>query len=323
MSTAEDPAATVARLLKTQMRVILGNDALASVNVSSEYPNSYALKAGDGQVTVALAESSDQKLDLSGKTRRRTQTVRVNVWTTDASGAEETGQSIRSRIVEAVNVAIRQNRTIPNETAYTYVGLGPASHGSRAFSGKAEAAPNAVWNELSISDYEKLWYSDDNRIQISASESGARSVLLFGFKVDSHRETVKKTVFTFEGYGSAPSAGGVTAKVWNNNAAAWQGSVSNEENQNDATLTLPVTANLPDFIDEDGYLWFLAETNGTSDGATPAVLHCDWASCLVTVNGVTYCDIAGYRNLDRYDVKPPIYRTEFTVKTWLIENIGV
>jgi len=313
----------LARLLRTQMRVILGNNALATVNVSSEYPNSYALKAGDGQVTVALAESSDQKLDLTGKTRRRTQTLRVNVWATDASGAEETGQSIRSRIVEAVNVAIRQNRTKPHETAYTYVGLGPSSRGNKAFSGKTEAAPNANWTELSVSDYEKLWYSDDNRTQISSSENGAHAVLLFGFKVESHRGTVKKAVFAFEGYGSAPNADGVTVKVWNNTATAWQSPSSNQEGQIDAALTLAVTANLADFIDEDGYIWFLAETNGASDGVTPAVLNCDWASCLVTVNGITYCDIAGYRNLDRYDVKPPIYRTEFIVKTWLIENIGV
>jgi hypothetical protein len=60
-----------------------------------------------------------------------------------------------------------------------------------------------------------------------------------------------------------------------------------------------------------------------SDGADPAVLQCDYASCVVTVNGITYCDVAGFRNLDRVDVKPFIFRTEFTVKSWFFENIGV
>jgi hypothetical protein len=44
---------------------------------------------------------------------------------------------------------------------------------------------------------------------------------------------------------------------------------------------------------------------------------------MVMVNGITYCDMASYRNLDRVDVKPFIYRTELVLKSWFIENIGV
>jgi len=304
------------------MHVVLDSGALASVTVSGEYLNSDALKACDGQVTVALVDCLDQKLDLTGKSRLRTSTLRVNVWATDTLNAGETGKSIRQKTSEEISRIIRQSRTAPNHTIYSYVGLSPNGPSNKAFSGDSEAAPNAEWTELSADDYEKLWYSDDSRCQISASENGKIAALLFGFKIESRRASVKQAVFNFEGYGSAPSASGVTVKVWNDTAGVWQDSQSSQAGQNDELLTLAVNANLPDFIDDEGYVWFLAETNGASDGVSPAMLWCDCASCLVTVNGVTYCDIVSSRSLDRVDVKPPIYRTEFTVKSWLIEKLG-
>ncbi len=323
MSETEDTAVTLLRLLKTQMHVVLDSGALASVNVSGEWQNSDAFKAFDGQVTVGLVESADQKIDLSGKIRRRTSTVRVNVWVTDKSTASEGGKTLRSKLIEEVNRIIRQNRCKPSETIYTYVNLGSNESGCRVFYGDSEAAPHAQWTELSDIDYSKLWYSDDSRCQISVVENGEKAVLLFGFKLESRNKTVKQAVFSFEGFASAPDANGVTVKVWNCNAGAWQNPQSNTSAEVDETLALTLTANLPNFIDGDGYVWFLAETSGTSDGATPAILHCDHASCTVTVNGVTYCDIAGYRNLDRVDIKPAVYRTEFTIKSWYLENIGV
>ena len=62
MSETEDPALTIARLLRTKMRIIKDTGALASVNVSGEWQNADALKTGDGQVTVGLAESVTKKL---------------------------------------------------------------------------------------------------------------------------------------------------------------------------------------------------------------------------------------------------------------------
>jgi len=46
-------------------------------------------------------------------------------------------------------------------------------------------------------------------------------------------------------------------------------------------------------------------------------------NCKVTVNGITYCDVTSFRDVDRIDVKPFIYRTEFALKSWFFENIGV
>jgi len=323
MSEIEDPAITIARLLKTKMRVTKDDGTLASINVSGEWQNNDALKDNDGQVTVGLAESVDQKIELSGKIRRRLSAIRANVWTTDKLGMNESGKALRYKIIEEVNRVIRQNHNKPNEAVYDFVGAGPSVEGPKAFSGDSEVAPNAGWAELSDINYQKLWYSDDQHCQISCGESGGFAVLLFRFKVESREGTVKQIVLGFEGYGTAPSGNGVTVKVWNHTTSAWQNAISNEAGEADEVLTLTLQSSLPDFIDHDGYVWFLASTVNPSDGNTPAALYCDHTSCTVTVNGISYCDISSYRNLDRVDVKPFIYRTEFIIKSWFLENIGV
>jgi len=82
-----------------------------------------------------------------------------------------------------------------------------------------------------------------------------------------------------------------------------------------------VKSSLTDFIDSNGYVYLLARTTNPSDGATAAVLYCDYVGCVVTVEGITYVDIVSYRDEDQVNVKPFIWRTEFTVKSWLSENI--
>jgi hypothetical protein len=64
------------------------------------------------------------------------------------------------------------------------------------------------------------------------------------------------------------------------------------------------------------------QTTNACDGQTPAVLNCEYAACTVTVKGITYCDLVSYRDVDRVDVSPTIFRTEFIVKSWFFENIG-
>jgi hypothetical protein len=322
MSAIEDSALTLARLLRTKMRVVKDDGGLASVIVSGEWLNSDAFKGYDGQVTVGLAECIEQKLDLTGKNRRRMPTLRVNVWTTDMPNAAENGKSMRNKIVEEINRVIHQNQTSPNATVYDYVGASSSSLGCRAFSGDSEAAPSADWSELCDSDYQKLWYSDDNYCLVSASESGKYGVLLFGFKLESAENSVERLIWSFEGYGTAPGANGVTVKAWNHTAGIWQNTQTNQAHQSDAAVAITLAANLPDYIDDEGYVWFLARTNGASDGEVPAVLNCDYSSCAATVNGIGYCDVASYRILDRTDIKPFIYRTEFTIKSWFIQNTG-
>jgi hypothetical protein len=99
MSETEDAVITVARLLRTEMHVVKDDGALATVIVTNEWQNTDAFKGCDGQVTVGLAEVTDQKIELSGKTRRRLSFLRVNVWVTDKPSASEAGRVMRGKIV--------------------------------------------------------------------------------------------------------------------------------------------------------------------------------------------------------------------------------
>jgi len=324
MSETEDAAATVARLLRTEMHVAKDDGALATISVTTEWQNTEAFKGWDGQVTVGLAESTDQKIELSGKTRRRLSFLRVNVWVTDMPRLGESARVMRGKIAEEVNRVVRQNRSQPNQTVYDFFNAGPTTQAHKVFRGNGEAAPDAEdWTELSGEQYQQLWYSDDDRCQVSYGEGGEYAVMLFRFKVDSREKAVKRIALAFEGYGGAPSGDGVSFKVWNHEAGAWQNAQEGGGGGADETINVTLVSDLPNYMDENGFVWLLARTLYASDGANPAVLFCDYVCCAVTVNGITYCDVAGFRNLDRVDVKPFIYRTEFTVKSWFFENIGV
>jgi len=323
MSQIEDPAITLARLLRTKMHVVKDDGALANISVTGEWQNAEAFKSFDGQVTVGLAEVTDQKLELSGKTRRRLQFLRVNVWATDATASEESGRVMRRKIVEDVVRIVRQNRVKPNTTLYDFFNVGSGSQTQKAFTGTAETPPHGQgWSELAAEDYTKLWYGDDDRLQITASENGEYAVMLSRFKVESREKALKKMVFEFEGYGTAPSGNGVAIKVWNHEAQTWENAQSGGSGDVDETIAATLVSDLPDYVDDEGYVWFLAKTTYASDGATPAVLRCDYVSLTVTVNGVTYCDVLSYRDQDRVDVKPFVFRTEIAVKSWFFENTG-
>lgn len=323
MSETEDPVITISRLLKTKIRVVKDDGALANINVSSDWNDRELLKDCEAQITIGLAEATDQKIELAGKTRRRLCLLKLGVWATDQPGTGESGRIMRNKTVEEINRVVRENRAKPNETTYDFINTGPNTQTSKAYHGKSENSPYASsWTELTSLEYQKLWYSDDDHNQITYTENGAYAVMLFRFKTESREKTAKKIVLTFEGYGTAPSGNGATIKVWNHVASAWQNAQTGSPSQEDETITITLTSNLTEYIDDGGYMWFLARTTNPSDGTTPAVLYCDYVCCRVTVNGITYCDIVSYRNADRVDVKPFIFRTEFILKSWFFENIG-
>jgi hypothetical protein len=326
MSEVEDPVTTIVRLLQKNMRVVNDDGSLASILVSKEWYDREVLKGYDGQVTVGLEESRDQILEISAKMRRRLSLLRVNVWAADKSEQAITGRVMREKMREEVNRIIRQNRNKPNITAYDFYGVGQATgtHKAHLASAETELTPqHSGWNELTDEDYTKIWYSDDERFSETASVNGEYAMTLFGFKVESKVQTLKKTVLSFEGYGTAPDGNGFLVKVWNHVAEAWQNAQASEVTAEDQTVTIGLTSNLDDFMDDDGFVWFFARTSNPSDGPTAAVLHCDYACCTVTVKGITYCDVVSFRDLDDVRVKPFIFRTEFTVKTWMFENVEV
>ncbi len=324
MPEIEDPTTTLVRLLDKNVRVVKEDGSLASVHVSPEWYDRELLKDYDGQVTVGLDRSEDQKLGFSATSRRRFGNSRINIWVIDKPGSL-VGRDLRNKLREEVNRVIREKRMKPNETNYNFLGVGQPTETHKAYqAGSAsELAPgDAEWTELTDVECEKLWYSEDNRFSHSTSVNLNYALLLFRFKVDPDEKVVKKIVLKFEGYGTALAGNGVTIKVWNFASSAWQNAQAGTGGE-DEPITIALTSFLTDFIDEEGYVYLLARTTNASNGATPAVIYCDYSECGVTVEGITYVDVISYRDEDEVRVKPFLWRTEFLVKTWLFENVTV
>ncbi len=145
--------------------------------------------------------------------------------------------------------------------------------------------------------------------------------MLFRFKLDAREDVVKRLVLSFEGYGTAPAGSGVTVKLWNHVASEWL-QAQTGTGGGDETVSITISADWPNFIDSNGYVWLLARTTNPSDGETAAVLYCDFAECTIQINGLANCDVVGYRHAPiNPDVKPYVYQTEFTLKGQLFESI--
>jgi len=315
MTSFEDPVTTVVRLLDKNMHLVQDDGGLASVYCSKEWYDQQLLKNYDGQVTVGLQRADDQKLTLNGINRRRLSFLKVNSWSRD--------RDVREKLREEINRIIREKRTVPNVTDYDFVGVGPPTGTHKAYHATSDSelpSGSVGWTELLAEEYQKLWYSDDSRYSKSQSENGKFSMVLFRLKIESKEAVVKKIVLSFEGYGTAPAGNGITIKVWDHVNEAWENAQVGTGGA-DETITITLTSDLTDYIDDDGYVWLLARTTNPSDGTTAAVLYCDYALCTVTVNGITYCDVVGFRDLDQVRVKPFLWRTEFIVKTWMFEKV--
>ena len=325
MSEIEDSVTTVIRLLQKNIRVVKEDNAIANIYVSKEWYDRELFKNYDGQITVGLAESRDTKIEMSGRIRRRLGSLRVNVWATDRAATSDPGRLMRNKMVEEVNRIVRQNRNQPNVTRYDFAGLGyPTGDPHKAFQAGASGDLNpgsASWTELTNLEYQGIWYSDDTRYSKSHNVNLEYALMLFRFKVESREGAVKQIVLAFEGYGTAPAGNGVTIKVWNHVAAAWQNAQSGTGGA-DETLIITLTSSVTDYVDDDGFVWLLARTTNASDGTTAAIIYCDYVCCTVTVNGITYLDVVSFRDVDRVDVKPFIFRTEFQLKSWSFEDVG-
>jgi len=311
----EDPVTTVIRLLQKNMHLVKDDLSLASVYVSKEWYDQALFKNYDGQITVGLEYSLDRILEISASTRRRDGFLKVNAWSHN--------RDIREKLREEINRIVREKRNTPNVTDYDFCSVGPPTGTHEAYHAAAssELTPgHASWTELTAQEYEKLWYSDDDRFTKSQSENGKYSMILFRFKIESKENVVKKIVLSFEGYGTAPGGNGVTIKVWNFDAEAWQNTQAGTGGS-DETITITLTSSLTSYIDADGYVYLLARTTNPSDGTTATILYCDYVKCTVTVNGITYCDVVSFRDLDQVRFKPFLWRTEFMVKSWLFESV--
>lgn len=323
MAKIEDPVVTLTRLLDKNIHVVKDDGSLADVSVTTEWYDRELLKKVDGQVTVGLDHSIDQKLGFSASLRRRVGVARVKAWVVDKPGSD--ARDVRNKLRQEINRVVREKRTKPNESLYNYVGVGAGSVTHKAYYAESsvELAPDASeWTEFSAPDYETLWQSDDSSFSVSQSENGKYSLLLFRVKVESNEKTVKKIVFKFEGYGVAPAGNGVTVKAWNSESSVWEG-VQTGTGGTDEEIVVTLESSLADFVDSNGYVYLFARTTYASNGSSAAVLYCDVVDCLVTVEGITYVDVVSYRDVDDVRLKPYIWRTDFTIKTWLFENVTV
>jgi hypothetical protein len=305
--------------------VVKDNDSLANLLATKEQYDRELLKQYDAQITLGLDSSQDQKLELAGRLRRRYMVLRCNIYTVDktAPGADA-GKVMRDKVTGQINAIIRENRNLPYQTVYNFSGLGyPSGDPHKAFDADAatEIAPSSTsWTELTNLQYQKLWSSDDIRHSKSASVY-QYGLMLFRFKLGPREACVKKIVLAFEGYGTAPEGNGVTIKIWNHVASAWQEAQSGS-GSGDETITITISATWPNFIDSNGYIWLLAKTTNPSDDVTHAVLYCDFVQYIIQVYGISFCDVVSYRNIDVTDVKPYLFRTEFILKGWLFESIS-
>jgi hypothetical protein len=317
---------TLLRLITTRIRVVKDSGSLANLLATKEQYDRELLKQYDAQITLGLDSSQDQKLELAGRLRRRYMVLRCNIYTVDktAPGADA-GKVMRDKVTAQINAIIRENRNLPYQTAYNFSGLGyPSGDPHKAFAAGAatELAPSSTsWTELTNLQYQNIWSSDDARFSKSHSVNNEYALMLFRFKVGPREQCVKKIMLNFEGYGTAPAGNGITIKVWNHAASAWQQTQSGT-GSGDETITITLSASWPDFIDSNGYIWLLAKTTNPSNGSTPAVLYCDFVQCTIQVYGITFCDVISYRNVDVTDVKPYLFTTEFLLKGWLFESIS-
>jgi hypothetical protein len=142
------------------------------------------------------------------------------------------------------------------------------------------------------------------------------------FRLDADPEVLKAVKLEFEGHGLAPAGNGLELKIWNSASGLWEHSVSGS-GSNDESLTIELSSDLADFVDDERCVFCLARTINPGDGVDPAVLDCDYAQAIITTNGLTYADLASFRDVDLVNVKPFVWHTEFVVKTWFFENVPV
>lgn len=331
MSEVEDPVTTLVRLFKTYIRVVNDDNSIANIYASREWYDRELLKNHDAQVTVGLRQPSSIKpVSLNHALTQRVLNFKVDCWTIDKVG-KQAGNRTRSKLREEILRVVRQKRFSPNETLYDFCGLGLAGpHDAFHAASTAELIPSSSnWVEFTALQYQNLWYSDDSRISKSTSVNLEYAMILFKIKLetskyDPHENSVNRIVLSFEGYGTSPTGNGVTVKVWNHVNGAWE-NAQTSSGGSDETITTALTADLASFIEMDsqgvGYIYLLARTSNPSDGVSPAVLHCDYMKCTLTVTGLTHIKFGTFQDADDVSVKPFLLHIEFQVIGWMFENV--
>jgi len=164
MADIEDSITTLVRLLGNSMKLVKDDGSVGNVYVSKEWFDRNLMKTYDAQVTVGLSGSVDRKIGFSASKRLTEDSPRVNVWVLEKSGAVQSARRIRDKMRQEIKRIIREKRTKPNLTEYTFWNLGTDSTTHKAYEAGAETEldpEDAGWSEISGVGYNKIWYSDD------------------------------------------------------------------------------------------------------------------------------------------------------------------
>jgi hypothetical protein len=324
LDTYEDPVTTAIRLIQSNITVIKTDGSIAKIMVSSQWYDRELFKDYDAQISIGLARSIDKKLTVDGATRQRIGSLRLNTWSTNRPQTSDDGPTMRQKICQEINRIVHQYMKTPNVVNLNYAGEGSPGSPHKAFwaDASSELAPgNSGWTELTSAQYEQIWYQDGTDFSYASTTSGNYALMLFQILLPNVPATTQQIVLNFIGYGTAPSGNGITMKVWNASAQAWQNATTGTGSSN-ATVTITLTSNITNYIDSNGYVWVLVRTTNPSTGSSgAATIYCDTANAVDTVNGITYIDIVSYSDKDKIDVKPFIYRTEFLLTSWYLETI--
>ncbi len=324
----EDPVTTVILLISKNIHVVKEDSSIAAIYVSREWMNKELFKNYDAQITVGLPSNPQKRVNLSGSIKLSRPTLAVTVWALDRTGDSDTGRQMRQKVVDEVKRIIEANMKTANVSIYDFADIENPSSTNKAFSAVAttELAPNnSAWTELLSADYQKIWSFNAVVYTKTISVNLQNALMLFGFKITNKVSTIKSALLTFVGSGSGAGAEysspltGCTIKVWNSTTNVWEHSIIGTT----AALTISLTANLQNYVDADGYVWLLAEATDPSNGTYPASLSCDYVSCQVTVNRITYIEITNFGDKDKVDIKPFIFKTIFTLKAWALSTITI
>ncbi len=337
MSEFENPVLTVLRLIESRIRVVKDDGGLARILCSQANYDRELLKDYDAQITVSKTSEpcQAQKHTLDGKMRRRIYSLRATIVTIDKPAVcADAGRVMRDKVLEQLLLIIPENRNLPYRTFYNFYPIDSTSSTHKAYNAVATTDPapsSPAWAELSNPEYANLWGSDDFRCFKSTTDNDAYAFMLFRFKIcsksaeglnESRKQCLKRVNLVFEGFGLAPQGNGVTLKVWDNIAGVWANPQTGLSGS-DETLTMSLTSNLTNYVNDDGFLYLMARTTNPSDGISPAILQCDFVQATVDVRGITFCDVHSYRDVDVTDVKPFLYKEEIQLVAWLFESVAI
>lgn len=180
--------------------------------------------------------------------------------------------------------------------------------------------PSSFSTEVANGDYTNMAIlGDSNTYTVSTSVNGETPQVLISIdvvkevevkfgtidavdKVSWIKNNINKIIFNAYVMGSYPSGNKVYFTVYNVSTSAWSTVTSNNTANIPTLTTKNVTSSFSNYIDDNGYIHFLAYTD-VSDGVTPSSITIDYASIEIELKTKTDYDMLVPENPRRDDGK--------------------